>query len=358
MNRVYNFSGGPAMIPESVLRQAADEMLDWRGHGMNVMEMSHRSKEFIDIAAEAEADLRELMGVPLNYKVLFLQGGASGQFAAIPMNITKSGDKADYAITGSWSKKSASEAKKYLEVNIAVKTDAHTHVPNFEDWEFSKNAKYVHITPNETIHGVTYSKYPDTGEIPLVADFSSMILSQPIDVSKFGVIYAGAQKNIGPAGIAVVIVREDLLGQARDDTPSVWHWANKAESGSMVNTPPTYSWYLAGLVFKWLKQQGGVEAIYEMNKSKAKKLYSSIDESDFYTNPVEPEYRSLMNIPFTIAKPELEKQFMEEAGKAGLKNLEGHRSIGGMRASLYNAMPEAGVNALVKFMKEFEKQYA
>lgn len=358
MRRVYNFSGGPAMIPEPVLKQAAEEMLDWCGHGMNVMEMSHRSKEFIDIAAEAEADLRELMDIPLNYRVLFLQGGATGQFAAIPMNITKTGDKADYAITGNWSKKAAAEAKKYLEVNIAIKTDAHTHIPSFEDWEFSKDAKYVHITPNETIHGVAYSKYPNTGGIPLIGDASSMILSQPINVSKFGVLYAGAQKNIGPAGLAVVIIREDLLGQAREDTPLVWHWADKAESGSMLNTPPTYSWYLAGLVFKWLKKQGGVEAIYEVNKTKAKKLYSRIDNSDFYANPVEPEFRSLMNIPFTIAKPELEKKFMEEAGRAGLKNLEGHRSIGGMRASLYNAMPEEGVDALVKFMGEFETNHA
>jgi len=355
MKRVYNFSAGPAMIPEPVLQQAADEMLDWHGHGMNVMEMSHRSKEFMAIAAEAEADLRELMAIPLNYKVLFLQGGATGQFAGIPMNLTKPGDKADYAITGAWSKKAAKEAEKYLQVNVSIKTDAHTGVPGIADWDLSADAKYVHITPNETIHGVAYNDFlPPTGDIPLVGDVSSMILSQPIDVSKYGVLYAGAQKNIGPAGITVVIVRDDLLDNQRPDTPMVWDWPGKAEAGSMLNTPPTYSWYFAGLVFKWLKNQGGVETIYEINKAKAKKLYSVIDSSDFYANPVEPSFRSLMNIPFTVAKPELETKFNQEAAKAGLKNLEGHRAVGGMRASLYNAMPMEGVEALIKFMKEFE----
>lgn len=329
--------------------------MDWRGHGMNIMEMSHRSPEFIDIAAEAEADLRELMDIPLNYRVLFLQGGATGQFAAIPMNITKPGDTADYAVTGNWSKKAVAEAKKYIDVNIAAKADPYNCVPEPVKWNLSSEAKYVHITPNETIHGVAYNDFlPQTGEIPLVGDVSSMILSQPIDVNKYGVLYAGAQKNIGPAGITVVIVREDLLGQARSDTPMVWNWTDKADADSMLNTPPTYSWYLAGLVFKWLKNQGGVEAIYEVNKRKAQKLYSSIDDSNFYANPVEPKYRSLMNIPFTMAKPELETKFNQEATKVGLKNLEGHRAVGGMRASLYNAIPEAGVDALIKFMKEFE----
>jgi phosphoserine aminotransferase len=343
-------------LPEPVLKQAADEMLDWHGHGMNVMEMSHSSKEFINIAAEAEADLRELMHIPLNYRILFLQGGATGQFAAIPMNIAKKSDTADYAITGNWSKKAAVEAEKFVNVHIAAKADPYSHVPDISQWSLSKNAAYVHVTPNETIHGVAYSDYPDTGDIPLVADVSSMILSQPIDVSRFGVVYAGAQKNIGPAGITVVIVREDLLGRERKDTPMVWHWAGKADADSMLNTPPTYSWYLAGLVFKWLKSHGGVEAIYEVNKTKAQKLYSAIDNSNFYANPVEPKFRSLMNIPFTVAKPELETKFMYEAGGQGLKNLEGHRSVGGMRASLYNAMSEQGVDALIKFMKEFETQ--
>lgn len=355
--RIYNFSAGPATLPEEVLKQASDEMLDWQGHGMSVMEMSHRSPEFIQIAAEAEANLRELMSIPLNYKVLFLQGGATGQFAAIPLNISKKSDRADYAITGMWSKKAHKEAEKYLEnANIAIKTEAHTHVPKIEDWDLSEDSAYVHITPNETIHGVAFSEVPDI-DVPIVGDISSMILSQPIDVSKYGVLYAGAQKNIGPAGITIVIVRDDLLGHARANTPAVWHWQDKADSDSMVNTPPTYSWYLAGLVFKWLKKQGGVEGIYKINQQKAKLLYGAIDNSDFYTNPVEPEFRSIMNIPFTLVKPELDKIFVEEAAEAGLKNLEGHRSIGGMRASIYNAMSLEGVEALVKFMKEFEKKH-
>ncbi|MBI5357822.1 3-phosphoserine/phosphohydroxythreonine transaminase [Candidatus Saccharibacteria bacterium] len=356
--RIYNFSAGPATLPEEVLKQASDEMLDWQGHGMSVMEMSHRSPEFISIAAEAEADLRELMSIPLNYKILFLQGGATGQFAAIPLNISKKSDRADYAITGMWSKKAHQEASKYLEnPNIAIKTDAHTHVPNIEDWDLSEDSAYIHITPNETIHGVAFNEVPEIGNVPVAGDISSMILSQPIDVSKYGVLYAGAQKNIGPAGITIVIVREDLLGHARADTPTIWHWQDKAESGSMLNTPPTYSWYLAGLVFKRLKEIGGVEAVHKINLKKAKKLYDAIDSSSFYSNPVEPEFRSIMNVVFTLAKPELDKTFVEEAAKNGLKNLEGHRSVGGMRASIYNAMPEAGVEALIKFMKEFEKKH-
>lgn len=357
--RIYNFSAGPASLPAEVLKQASEEMQDWHGHGMSVMEMSHRSPEFIQIANEAETDLRELMSIPDNYKVLFLQGGATGQFAAIPLNISRKTDRADYAITGMWSKKAHKEASKYLDnANIAVKTDAHTHVPDQADWDVSENSAYLHITPNETIHGVAFDSVPKVGEVvPIIGDISSMILSQPIDVSKYGVLYAGAQKNIGPAGITVVIVRDDLLGHARDDTPSVWHWHEKSEASSMVNTPPTYSWYLAGLVFKWLKKQGGVEGIYKINQQKAKLLYETIDNSDFYTNPVEPKFRSIMNVPFTLTKPELDKVFIEESGKQGLKNLEGHRSIGGMRASIYNAMSLEGVEALVKFMKEFEKNH-
>lgn len=347
------------MLPESVLKQAQNELLDLGGTGMSVMEMSHRSPEFMAIAEQAEADLRELIKIPDNYKVLFLQGGATGQFAAIPLNIAKQSDRADYVITGMWGKKAFKEGEKYLDnINIAVKTDAHTHVPSVADWDLSDKSAYVHITPNETIHGVAFNEIPDVGNVPLVGDISSTILSEPIDASKYGVLYAGAQKNIGPAGITIVIVRDDLLGHARAHTPTVWHWADKAEAGSMLNTPPTFSWYLAGLVLKWLKAQGGLEEIAKLNTRKAEKIYKTIDESEFYNNPVEPEYRSKMNIPFTIAKPELEKTFIAEAAKKRLKNLEGHRSIGGMRASIYNAMPEQGVDALVGFMKEFEKKYA
>lgn len=353
--RVYNFSAGPAMLEESVLKQAADEMLDWRGHGMGVMEMSHRSTEFINIAEETEADLRELMAIPSNYKVLFLQGGATGQFAAIPMNLSKNSDTADYVITGLWGKKAAKEAGKYINVNIAANGEPFTTIPKISDWKLSKNPAYVHITQNETINGVAFNGIPKV-DAPLVSDISSMILSEPIDVSKYGVLYAGAQKNIGPAGLTIIIVREDLLDKVREDSPLVWHWAEKAGSGSMLNTPPTYSWYLAGLVCKWLKAKGGVEQISKVNKRKAEKLYKAIDESGFYKNEVNPKYRSKMNIVFTLPNDELDKLFAEQAHQAGLKNLEGHRSIGGMRASIYNAMPEEGVDALIKFMKEFEKQ--
>lgn len=355
--RIYNFSAGPATLPEPVLEQAAEEMKDWQGHGMSTMEMSHRSKEFIEISTDAEASLRELMNIPLNYKILFLQGGATGQFAGIPMNLSKPGDRADYAITGMWSKKAYGEGGKYVNANVAIKTDAHTHVPEFEDWDISEDSAYLHITQNETVHGVAFYDLPTVKKVPIVSDISSMILSQPIDVSKYGVLYAGAQKNIGPAGITIVIVREDLLEISRPDTPMVWDWKGKADSGSMLNTPPTYSWYLAGLVFKWLKSIGGVEAIHKINLQKAEKLYAAIDSSDFYSNPVDPKNRSIMNVPFTLAKPELDNIFLEEASKARMKNLDGHRSVGGMRVSLYNAMGIDGVNHLTDFMKEFEKKY-
>ncbi len=356
--RIYNFSAGPAMLPESVLNQAAEEMLDWHGHGMSIMEMSHRSPEFIQIAEETESDLRELMQIPGNYKVLFLQGGATGQFSAIPMNLAKSTDTADYIINGLWGQKAAKEAKKYVNVNIAAKAEPFTYVPDQKDWKVSEDAAYVHITPNETINGVAYNGFvPATGSIPIVGDVSSMILSEPIDVSKYGVLYAGAQKNMGPAGLTIIIVREDLLDRARDETPLIWHWSDKSVAGSMLNTPPTYGWYLAGLVCKWLKSIGGVKAITEINKRKAAKLYSTIDESDFYNNSIEPAYRSKMNVVFQLAKPELEKTFTDSAYKQGMKNLEGHRNVGGLRASLYNAMPEAGVDALIQFMKKFEKEY-
>jgi len=355
--RVYNFSAGPAMVPEPVLKQAAEEMLDWHGYGMSVMEMSHRSPEFLQIAEEAAADLRELMRIPDDYRVLFLQGGATGQFAAIPMNLAKPTHTADYVINGIWGKKAADEAKKFIKVNIAAQADPFTYVPDQKAWRLSDKAAYIHITPNETINGVAFKAAPIETKASLVGDISSMILSESIDVSRYGVLYAGAQKNMGPAGLAIVIVRDDLLGRARKETPLVWNWSEKSVAGSMLNTPPTYSWYLAGLICKWLKAQGGIKAITEINHRKAQKLYVTIDESDFYSNNIKPDYRSIMNVVFTLAKPELDKTFTEEAGRQGLKNLGGHRSVGGLRASIYNAMPEAGVDALIKFMKEFEKKY-
>ncbi|HET7673694.1 MAG TPA: 3-phosphoserine/phosphohydroxythreonine transaminase [Candidatus Saccharimonadales bacterium] len=353
MKRVYNFSAGPAMLAEEVLQKAADEILDYENHGMSVMEMSHRGKEFLQIAEETEADLRELMKIPANYKVLFLQGGATGQFAAIPMNLSAPGEKADYIMTGLWGKKAVKEAGKYLDVNVAAQSEPFNTVPEQKSWKLSDNPAYVHITSNETINGVAFNYTPEV-EAPLVADISSMILSEPLDVSKYGVLYAGAQKNIGPAGLTIVIVREELLGKAREDTPMIWNWSEKSVSGSMLNTPPTYSWYIAGLVCKWLKSKGGVEGIAKVNKRKAEKLYTAIDESDFYKNEVDMQYRSKMNVVFTLPDPELDKAFKEQAHARGLKNLGGHRSIGGMRASIYNAMPEEGVDELIKFMEEFE----
>ena len=354
MTRIYNFSPGPAVLPTEVLEQARDELLDWRGAGMSVMEMSHRGKAFIAIAEQAEADLRELLAIPQNYKVLFVQGGATAQFAAVPLNLATPGQKVDYVVTGTWSKKAVSEAKRFATVNIAADArDPYCSIPNAGDWRPSNDAAYLHYTPNETIGGVEFHEVPTVGDVPLVADMSSTILSRPIDVSRFGVIYAGAQKNIGPAGLTVVIVRDDLLGSARSDTPSVLDYAAMAKEGSMLNTPPTYTWYMAGLVFQWLKRQGGLAAMGERNRAKAAALYGAIDASPFYSNPVTPSARSWMNVPFTLAKPELDKTFLAEAKAAGLVTLEGHRSVGGMRASLYNAMPLAGVEALMSFMNHF-----
>lgn len=355
--RVYNFSAGPAAFPEEVIDQAAGEMHDWHGCGMGVMEMSHRSKEFLEIAEETEKDLRSLMAIPDNYKVLFLQGGATGQFSAIPMNLAKPGQKADYIINGSWGKKAAKEGRKYVDVNIAAEAEPFDYVPSQSELKLSKDAAYLHITNNETIEGLKFDYTPETDNIPIVGDVSSMILSEPIDVSKFGVLYAGAQKNIGPAGLTVVIVREDLLDQARDYTPMIWHWGDKSIAGSMLNTPPTYSWYLAGLMCKWLLRRGGVEEMQNVNQRKAKKLYDYIDNTDFYANDRKMKQRSLMNIVFTLADDELDKKFLTGAEENELKNLKGHRSVGGMRASIYNAMPEEGVNELIKYMKEFEKAY-
>jgi phosphoserine aminotransferase len=358
MARVFNFSAGPAVLPEAVLQRAREEMLDWQGSGMSVMEMSHRDKEFMSIAAQAESDLREIMGIPANYKVLFLQGGASSQFAMVPMNLLRGKKGADYINTGAWSKKAISEAKKYCSVNVAATAEASNFntIPAFSEWKLSKDAAYLHYTPNETIGGVEFHWVPEAGDVPLVVDMSSTILSRPIDVSKFGLIYAGAQKNIGPAGLTVVIVREDLIGETLPGTPTMLDYKIHADNESMYNTPPTYGWYLAGLVFQWIKQQGGLTGIAEMNRRKADKLYAAIDNSGFYRNPVDPACRSWMNVPFVLANPDLDKTFLSEAKAAGMVALKGHRSVGGMRASIYNAMPEAGVDALIAFMADFQKR--
>jgi phosphoserine aminotransferase len=358
--RVFNFAAGPATLPLPVLEQVQAELPDWQGNGMSVMEVSHRSKAFIKVAAEAEADLRELLAVPANYKVLFLQGGATGQFAAIPLNLATWASTVDYVDTGHWSLKALGEAGTFcgrVEVVASTKDSNYTTVPAFNTWKRSPYAAYLHYTPNETIGGVEFPFIPDTGSVPLVADFSSSILSRPLDVSRFALIYAGAQKNIGPAGLVIVIVREDLLGRARPATPGIWNYAQMAAADSMSNTPPTFSWYVAGLVFKWLKGLGGLAAIGERNRAKAGKLYAAIDASPFYANPVDPACRSWMNVPFTLARPELDKTFLAEAEKEGLTNLAGHRSVGGMRASIYNAMPPEGVDALVSFMAEFERRH-
>jgi phosphoserine aminotransferase len=340
-----------------VLEQARDEMTDWRGGGMSVMEVSHRGKAFVACAAEAEADLRELLAIPANYKVLFVQGGATAQFSAVPLNLAATDSVVDYVNTGAWSKKAITEAKRFVRVNVAADGAAgnYTSVPPQSDWKLSPDAAYVHYTPNETIGGVEFPFVPQV-TAPLVADFSSTILSRPIDVSRFGVIYAGAQKNIGPSGICVVIVRDDLLGKAQPRTPTVLDYKAMADDNSMLNTPPTFGWYFAGLVFKWLKRQGGLAAMAERNRAKAALLYGAIDASGFYRNPVAVECRSWMNVPFILAKPDLDKTFTAEAAKAGLVNLEGHRSVGGMRASLYNAMPLEGVKALVDFMLDFARR--
>jgi phosphoserine aminotransferase len=354
--RVFNFSAGPAALPLEVLEQARDEMTDWRGSGMSVMEVSHRGKDFVACAAEAEQDLRDLLAVPANYKVLFLQGGATAQFSGVPLNLARADATADYVNTGAWSKKAIGEAKRYCKVHVAADAGApYNTVPPESQWQLTPGAAYVHYTPNETIGGVEFPFVPRT-EAPLVADFSSTILSRPIDVSRFGVIYAGAQKNIGPSGICVVIVRDDLLGRAQPVTPTFIDYAAMAADNSMLNTPPTFGWYFAGLVFKWLKRQGGLAVMAERNQAKAGLLYDYIDSSGFYRNPVARECRSWMNVVFTMVKPDLEKSFAAEAAKAGLFNLEGHRSVGGMRASLYNAVPLAAVQALVAFMREFARR--
>jgi phosphoserine aminotransferase len=357
VSRVFNFSAGPAALPEAVLAQARDEMLDYRGTGMSVMEMSHRSKAFIEIAETARADLVELMGIPDDYDVLFLQGGATLQFAMVPLNLLGERDSADYLDTGSWSGKAVKEAKRFCNVNVVASSadTSYSCVPARDQWRLDPDAAYLHICANETIGGVQLHEYPDT-DVVLVADMSSDILSRPVNVGRFGLIYAGAQKNIGPAGLTVVIVRRDLLGRARAGTPSMLDYAVHAEAESMSNTPPTYAWYLAGLVFKWLKAEGGLEAMATVNARKAAKLYGAIDSSNYYSSPVARADRSLMNVPFTLPDASQDADFLSAAEAAGLTNLKGHRSVGGMRASLYNAVPEAAVDALVDFMKTFEKE--
>ncbi len=364
MARKFNFSAGPAMLPTAVIERAREEMLDWNGSGMSVMEMSHRGKEFVSIAEKAEADLRDLLAIPGNYKTLFLQGGASSQFAMIPMNLLGDKKKADYINTGMWSKKAIAEAKRFCTVNLAGDTssDHFTTVPDQDALVLDPEAAYVHYTPNETIGGVEFNYIPETGDAPLVADMSSTLLSRPVDVSKFGIIYAGAQKNIGPSGLTIVIIRDDLIDETIEGTPTMFKYSTHDEAGSMYNTPPTYNWYIAGLVFEWIKEQEGLEGMAEINRRKAEKLYTAIDTSDFYHNPVAEHARSWMNVPFTLVNrhhhhPDLDKQFLSGAAERGLLTLKGHRSVGGMRASIYNAMPEEGVDTLISYMQEFEQQH-
>jgi phosphoserine aminotransferase len=354
MTRVFNFSAGPATLPVPVLEQVRDELLDWRGTGMSVMEMSHRDKPFMSIAAEAEADLREVLAIPANYKVLFMQGGATGQFAAVPLNLLN-GRSADYIVNGAWGAKAVKECARWGKGNTAAKPDKFNHVPARETWKLDPDAAYVHYTPNETIEGVEFQWTPDVGPVPLVADFSSSFLSRPLDVSKFGLIYAGAQKNAGPAGITFVIVRDDLLGTCNPVAPSIFDYKSVAENDSMLNTPATFAWYVSGLVTKWVKSEGGLSVIGERNRRKSALLYDYIDSQSFYANPVAKADRSWMNVVWTLADDKLDADFLKGAVAAGLPGLKGHRAVGGMRASIYNAMPEAGCVALVDYMKEFAR---
>ena len=356
--RVFNFSAGPAVLPESVLRRAASEMLDWHGSGMSVMEMSHRGKEFISIADKAEADLRTLLAIPDDYAVLFLQGGAIAENAIVPMNLLGTRTRADYVNTGEWSKKSIKEAKKYCTVNIAASAEdkAFSYVPEQSAWKLDPEAAYVHICGNETIGGVEYQWTPDTGDVPLVVDASSHILSRTLDVSRYGAIYGGAQKNAGPAGLTLVIVRKGLFGRALSITPSAFNWKEQAESDSMLNTPPTYAIYIAGLVFEWLLAQGGIAHIEQHNIAKAALIYDYLDQSGFYLNPVRKQDRSRMNVPFKLRDQSLDAAFLKGAEERGMVQLKGHRAVGGMRASIYNAMPIEGVQTLVAYMKDFEQR--
>jgi len=359
MARIFNFSAGPSMLPEAVLQIARQEMLDWQGSGMSVMEMSHRGKHFMAIAEAMKNDLIELLAIPANYQVLFLQGGASAQFALIPQNILNGKSKAAYVNTGAWSTSAIKEAAKYCEVQLAASSEASafTTIPAISDWRVDADAAYLHYTSNETIHGVEFNEVPAFSDLPLVCDMSSNILSRPIDISRYGLIYAGTQKNMGPSGVTVVIVRDDLIGLAQPTVPAVFNYQQQAKADSMLNTPATYNWYLLGLVLQWLKQQGGVEGIEQRNIAKADKLYQAIDSSSLYRNPVTPAYRSRMNVPFVLSDAGLDKAFLALAEQQGLGSLQGHRSVGGMRASIYNAMPDAGVDALIAFMAEFERTH-
>ena len=358
MGRAYNFSAGPAVLPEPVLEKAKVDLLNYQGCGMSVMEMSHRSKEYTGIIEKAESDLRQLMNIPDNYKVLFLQGGASSQFAMVPLNLFSSRKNADYVNTGQWSKKAIAEAKRYGQINVVASSDdkVFNYIPNLSKVAFNPEADYVHITTNNTIYGTTFPVLPETGNVPLVADMSSNILGQVYDVSKFGLIYAGAQKNIGPAGLTIVIVRDDLLGKAMDLTPTMFNYEIHAEAKSLYNTPPSFAIYIAGLVFEWLLEIGGVLEIEKINREKASLMYDFLDDSSLFNATISDPYRSIMNVPFILPTEELNAKFIAEASAKGLKTLKGHRTVGGMRASIYNAMPRAGVEALVEFMKKFESE--
>jgi len=358
MNQVYNFSAGPSMLPEQVMRKMQSELLDYRNMKVSVMEVSHRGQDFMELSQKAEQDLRDLMGIPDNYKVLFLQGGASAQFSMVPINLLRGGSVANYANTGHWSVKAIAEAKRYCDVHICTdsKENGYKDIAEFDSWNIDTNGAYLHYTPNETIDGLEFDYVPEV-DMPVVADMSSTILSRPCDVSKFGVIYAGAQKNMGLSGLTVVIVRDDLIGEPVEKQPVLFNYSTQANNQSMYNTPSTFSWYAAGLVFDWIKGLGGLESMANINKEKSQQLYSEIDNSELYSNQVNPKYRSWMNVPFVLADDRLDKLFLEKSYNANLLALKGHKAVGGMRASIYNAMPMEGINALVEFMSDFEKQY-
>ncbi|WP_435187833.1 3-phosphoserine/phosphohydroxythreonine transaminase [Pseudothioglobus sp. nBUS_23] len=358
MTQAYNFSAGPAMLPREVLLKIQSELLEYQNSKASVMEISHRGVDFMEAAEKSEQDFRELLSIPENYKVLFLQGGASAQFSMVPINLLRGGLKASYANTGHWSVKAIAEAKRYCEVNVCTDSTENnfTNIDDFQNWDIDEDASYLHYTPNETIAGLEFDYIPEVS-IPIAADMSSTILSRPIDVSKFGVIYAGAQKNIGPSGLTIVIVREDLIGDVVKQQPKLFDYSTQAHNDSMFNTPATFPWYAAGRVFEWVKEKGGLSAMQTINKAKAESLYRAIDSSDFYSNPVSTRYRSWMNVPFLLADDKLNITFLERSKEAGLLALKGHRSVGGMRASIYNAMPKEGVEALINFMNNFEKDF-
>ncbi len=356
---VYNFGAGPAMLPQEVMQQVKDELLDWNGTGISVIEMSHRSKEFISITEEAEANLREILAVPDNYKILYVPGGATMMMSAVPLNLLANGETADYLVTGSWSKKACKEATRLGKIHVAADSAADNYytIPERDNWDLIRDAAYLYYTDNETITGVEFADIPDAGDVPLVCDMTSNFLSRPFDVSRYGIVFASAQKNFGPAGIACVIIREDLIGKAGDKIPFLLDFKIYADNDSMFNTPPSFSWYMAGLIYKWIKRQGGVDAMDTLAKQRSGKLYDFVDASDFYSNPIPTQFRSRMNVPFILGDDELNGTFLSEAKQNGLVELKGHRSVGGMRASIYNGMPMAGVDALISFMQDFEQQH-